>query len=239
MLLLDAISWIDSHFAQALNASAARSGTFNHLLMQANNNSFIKMLPFAWMAAWYWNQAPIIANRRVVTRGLAGVCLGFFLGRILQTSLPMRLRPVHDAALGLTLPNGFSSDVLGGWSSMPSDHGAIFMALACMALALSRRWGALALLWAVAVALAPRVYFGEHYLSDMLAGMAIGGVAAVVALRTPLGWLAEAPVLWLNRRHVPLFYASALLFMAQLVDMFDDVRTSASVLKGLLMRGVF
>jgi undecaprenyl-diphosphatase len=235
VVLLDVIGWIDGHIAQALNAWSARPGTFNHLLMLVSDNNFLKMAPFVFMVGWYWNRAPLDATRRTVVAGLTGVFVAFFIGRALQISLPMRLRPIHQPGLGLTLPEGYSPDMLGGWSSLPSDHAAIFIALAGLAFALSRRWGWATLAYAVVLVVLPRVYFGVHFLSDVLAGMAVGAVAALIALRTPVARVVEAPLLWLEARQPALFYAVALLFIAQLIEMFGDVRKYAAVMKGMLV----
>jgi len=66
--------------------------------------------------------------------------------------------------------------------SFPSGHAARAAFLAVMALGMGPTWfGLLLLVWAPLVVLA-RVAMGVHYLSDVLAGVVLGIVFAVVAL---------------------------------------------------------
>lgn len=66
--------------------------------------------------------------------------------------------------------------------SFPSGHAARGMMLAVVGIGLGPAWfGALLLLWALGVAVA-RVVMGVHYLSDILAGMLLGGAMGLVIL---------------------------------------------------------
>jgi undecaprenyl-diphosphatase len=66
--------------------------------------------------------------------------------------------------------------------SFPSGHAARATLLAVLAIGMGPAWfGLLLLLWAPLVVLA-RVAMGVHYLSDVLAGIAIGIVFGVLAL---------------------------------------------------------
>ena len=67
--------------------------------------------------------------------------------------------------------------------SFPSGHAARVVLLAILALGLGPVWLALILgIWAPLVALA-RVAMGVHFLSDILAGFALGAVAGIIALQ--------------------------------------------------------
>ena len=64
--------------------------------------------------------------------------------------------------------------------SFPSGHAARAMMLAVLALAQGPAWLAVVLiLWAPFVSLA-RIAMGLHYLSDVLAGIILGGIMGVV-----------------------------------------------------------
>ena len=238
MALMDVILSADRALALALNAYASVPTTYNRMLVVLSGANFIKMGPFVVMVVWYWNLRPLLPRRQVLINGLTGIFIAFFLGRILQVSLPHRARPIQDGTLGVILPPGMSEDILGGWSSFPSDHAAIFAALVCLAFALSRAVGAVACLWVALVVLAERAYLGLHFLSDILAGLALGVVAGLIALRTPLArWVGP----WLERlsvRYPAPFYAFAILFLDQLSEMFTDLRMYVSILKGVL-QGTF
>lgn len=67
--------------------------------------------------------------------------------------------------------------------SFPSGHAARAVLIAVLALGLGPWWLAIILcIWAPLVALA-RVAMGVHYLSDIVAGAILGGVAGLVALK--------------------------------------------------------
>ena len=238
MSLLDLILAFDGQIAQALNDLATAPTAFNRLVVAFSEANFIKMAPFVFMVVWFWNQPPLTAHRRTIINGLAGIFIAFCIGRVLQLSLPHRPRPLHTAALGLGLPPGATLDILGGWSSFPSDHAAIFAALVGLTFGLSRRLGWIAAAYAAFVVLLPRVYIGVHFPTDFAAGVAVGAIASVIALRGPSArWVGPA----LERVSLcrpALFHASAILFLVQLSVMFADVRTYGSILKGLL-RGTF
>lgn len=68
--------------------------------------------------------------------------------------------------------------------SFPSDHAVIAGALAVGTLLFARKWGILAAVVAVLLAFA-RVYAGMHYPLDVLAGLAIGAVVALVLVGLP------------------------------------------------------
>jgi undecaprenyl-diphosphatase len=66
-------------------------------------------------------------------------------------------------------------------NSFPSDHAVIAGALAVGTLLFARRWGIVAVVVAVLLALA-RVYAGMHYPLDVIAGLAIGALVALVVV---------------------------------------------------------
>ncbi len=67
--------------------------------------------------------------------------------------------------------------------SFPSGHAARAILIAVLAVGLGPWWLAIFLcIWAPLVALA-RVSMGVHYLSDILAGAVLGGIAGVIALQ--------------------------------------------------------
>ncbi len=64
--------------------------------------------------------------------------------------------------------------------SFPSGHAARVVMLAVLALSLGPAWFAtLLVLWAPLVGLA-RIAMGVHYVSDVVVGMALGGVMGIV-----------------------------------------------------------
>jgi membrane-associated phospholipid phosphatase len=72
--------------------------------------------------------------------------------------------------------------------SLPSDHATMAGAVAAGLFLANRRWGTIAAAAALLMAFT-RVYVGAHYLSDVLAGLALGAAVAVI------GWWAVVPLL--------------------------------------------
>ncbi|MEU1408473.1 phosphatase PAP2 family protein [Streptomyces sp. NPDC005728] len=68
----------------------------------------------------------------------------------------------------------------GDWS-FPSNHAAIAAGAALALLFVSRRLGAVAVLAALAMGVS-RVWVGAHYPHDVLAGVVVGGLVALVAM---------------------------------------------------------
>lgn len=77
--------------------------------------------------------------------------------------------------------------------SFPSDHATLAGAVAVGLLLTHRRWGVPAAIAAVLMAVT-RVYVGAHYLSDVLAGLALGGLVAYVGFRLLVPQLAKLVV---------------------------------------------
>lgn len=232
---LGAIETVDNQIAQWLNLLSALPGPANRLLVLLSEANFLKVVPFVLVATWCWNREPRTANRQGIINGFTGVMLALTAGRVLQLTLPHRARPIHAPGLDLQLPAGMVPDILGGWSSFPSDHAAIFAALVGMTFALSRTLGWLGLAYAIVVVLLPRAYLGFHFLSDIAGGFAIGTAVSWLAQRRLFGSVVGSSIERLSRRHPAAFYAGAILFLTQLVQMFGDVRRYSSIAKGLIV----
>jgi undecaprenyl-diphosphatase len=171
---------------------------------------------------------PLRGECRVdVVRTLVAGLAAALLSRGIQNFLPPRPRP-FNADPDFVVPYGVSPDAVAAmqsWSSFPSDHAALYFALAA-GIWLMHRWlGVFAMLWTLAAICAPRVYIGLHYMSDVLGGIALA-IVLVAAMRL-LPERAAAPVLAWERRQPGPFYAAAFLFGYELARMFWDVRFTA------------
>ena len=95
--------------------------------------------------------------------------------RLLAQVLPFRVRPIYNPDLHLHFPSaGLRAATLQAWSSFPSDHAMLWMAIATGIFIIARRVGVFALLYAVVFICVPRAYLGFHYPTDLIAGAAIG-----------------------------------------------------------------
>ncbi|MER6452620.1 phosphatase PAP2 family protein [Streptomyces sp900105245] len=94
----------------------------------------------------------------------------------------------------------------GDWS-FPSNHAAIAAAAAVALLFVSRRLGALAVVAACAMAVS-RVWVGAHYPHDVLAGVVVGAVAALLAMSALRGRAQAAAMRLAATRLRPLLVVS-------------------------------
>lgn len=130
---------------------------------------------------WLSPSGRIEARLPTVLCSLVGLVAAIGAGRACQILLPFRPRPLFDPAMAEELPHPELAAQFDGWSAFPSDHGALAGALIAAAFALSRRAGFAMSAWLLLVVCLPRLYFGLHWPSDMVAGLGLGiGVSALV-----------------------------------------------------------
>jgi membrane-associated phospholipid phosphatase len=174
-----------------------------------------------WLAGGDRRRATEIRSRVLMTvaGGFAALCVA----RLLAVLLPYRSRPFE----------AFASDApvavraLESWSAFPSDHAALFFAIATGILMISRPLGLLALAHAVVVITLPRLYLGLHYPTDLLAGAAIGSACAVAAGWAPVRTRCTARVLGWSAAHAPWLTALAFVMTFEIATLFDSVRNGA------------
>jgi undecaprenyl-diphosphatase len=151
------------------------------------------------------------------------------LARALALTLPFRLRPFHEEGLVFLLPYGMET-VLEGWSSLPSDHAALYFSLSTGLLFISRKAGIFALWYTLIFIALPRIYLGLHYPTDIMVGAIIGMTVTVIGniylvkstrLQSIINRLLSCPC---------VFYPSFFLITYQIADLFDGSRAIANAL---------
>jgi hypothetical protein len=124
------------------------------------------------------------------------------------------------------------------WSSFPSDTSAYFFALGFGLIHLLRRHSVLITLYTAVWICLPRMFLGEHYLTDIAVGAAIGIALVIFSLRSK--WLQRiftSPILRLMEAKPQIFYATAFLILFEMAALFDDVRVAARGLFHVLRSG--
>ncbi len=134
---------------------------------------------------WFWLVLLAVMlifkkSRGVGQAGLIAVLIGFIVTNLILKNAVARIRP-YEAVEGLNLIGRRARDF-----SFPSGHSTCSMAASTvLLLKLPKQYGVPALCLGIGICLS-RLYIGIHYPSDVLAGMAIGIGAAVVASQIKL-----------------------------------------------------
>lgn len=215
-------------------------GTYPHFDAAVAYLSRLHLLKGGVLCAVFWmlwaSPAPEAERRRCRLLALTFACFAaLVVARALAVTLPFRLRPLHDPELDLVLARRMTRGALEGWSSLPSDHAALFFAFAGGLWFASRRWGAAALVYVAVLICLPRFYLGLHYPSDLALGAAVGLTGAWLCNREPVMRITSVPVLALGQRHVGLLHAALFLVTYQIAAMFGDTISLAKEVGWFLM----
>ncbi|APA89816.1 phosphatase PAP2 family protein (plasmid) [Paraburkholderia sprentiae WSM5005] len=206
------------HFATHSIQAVADMYTFKGLVL----------IPVLW---WMWFEQDKCREwrREMVLATLVSGVMALFVGRLLTHWLPFRVRPVYSTELHLRFASGDIKDaVLTNWSSFPSDHAMLWMAVATGIFLVWRRIGVLAFLYTALFICLPRAYLGFHYPTDLLVGAAVGIAITLVMTRDAIRTRYATPVLrWIDRYPGPAAMLAFILCL-ELVTQFDELRRLAS-----------
>jgi undecaprenyl-diphosphatase len=185
---------------------------------------------------WAWFKPDVEQRARIsITITLFCCFVAMFLAKLLEFTTPYRTRPIHETALHFLIPFGEYPATLDNFSSFPSDHAALFFALATGLFFVSKRVGIFAILYTLFIISLPRIYFGLHYPTDIIAGAFIGIITAHIGnLYLNQSKIINSIVNFSNTKPAN-FYPLYFLLSYQIVDLFGDVRAIASPLKHFLM----
>src|SRR5882724_5876481 len=216
----------DSTILSFLNTFVHRSWIFDAVLVVLEGNRLLKggliMALFCW--AWIKLGEAGRENREILLYGMLVCAPTVLLARGLALLLPFRVRPLHNPELHYQLAYTLDPNALEKWSSFPSDHATLYFALAITLFFVSRRWGAIALLYVFCVIGLPRVYLGLHYPTDIVAGALLGVLAALtVHLRWLRGLIAGTAMRWMDANPAP-FYISLVLLSFENFELFESLR---------------
>ena len=181
------------------------------------------LVPILW---WIWSQPGERREwrREMVIATIASGLVALATGRLLARCLPFRVRPIYNPELHLHFASStLRETVLRSWSSFPSDHAMLWMAIATGIFLVWRGVGVLALLYTTIFICFPRAYLGFHYPTDLLAGAAIGIGITCFMTRDSMRTRFATPILqWAERFPGP---SSMVGFMVcfELVTQFDEL----------------
>ncbi len=213
---------LDAYVSATVNRLASQNGVINHAVLIASEATIATgalMIGLVW-CCWFSDSGKAARERLLL--GFGAVLITAILSRVLQISLPLRLRPLHDAMSGFQPLPGIDTTLAHHWGSFPSDHAALFFALVTVVWQRSRWLGLVAMASALYGTL-PRIYLGLHYFSDVAAGALLGiGFVLMFEHHGPRVW-AQRGIAW-EQRLPSLFYGAAFLLSFEAATLFEDVR---------------
>jgi undecaprenyl-diphosphatase len=223
---------LDTDFVRWFNSGLGTFPRFDNVLHMLNNSVLLKGAPFMILIWWLGSGGggERAAQRDFLTRSIVGLLVALLVARVLQDVGPHHVRPVSDPALGLKAfldndPNYFSK-----LNSFPSDHAVEFFAMS-LAIATRRFWlGMAGFAWSLVFICLPRIYFGYHYPSDILAGAVIGVTIMAIALTLPIPRRVQMGFERLQMQAPGVLPATQFGIALEMANNFDDIR---AVLAGL------
>ncbi len=183
---------LDQSIIRVLLAATSHSPAFTWAMHKLLDLDLLRMGPVVAMLLYVWvsPQGRVQLRAEQAARTIIGILVATLASQVLQGLLPERPRPLH-ALPGFGFPP--LPEASFDWSSFPSDTATLSFAMVAGIWAVSRLLGLAAALWALLVICFPRLFFGLHYPSDILAGALLGLAAVMAALRLPA---LQIPALW-------------------------------------------
>jgi membrane-associated phospholipid phosphatase len=215
----------DSFGLLFFNQFAFKSAHFNTLLLTLSNSPLFKgvvLVALLW-SVWFLPEKEGKNPREIVVTTVASGFIAMFLGRLLAFALPFRLRPIFNPEVHLNFPLAEPPRHLALWSSMPSDHAMLWFAIATGIFLVSRRLGIFALVYTTLLICLPRIYFGLHFPTDVLAGAVLGVGVTLVVNSSAKRRIAAPAVRW-SHSHPAAFYLCGFLFSYTMATQFDEIR---------------
>ncbi|KAF3998015.1 phosphatase PAP2 family protein [Glaciimonas immobilis] len=205
------------------------SAAFNQILHYIAGSDLVKGFPFMGVIWFFWfRDIDSKSNgRRTIIATLIGCIIAVGIARSVNNLGPFQPRPIANQALPhlnyVGLPQSETQDLY-IWNSFPSDHSALFFALATGIFLLSRRWGIYAYFYVLLFIALPRIYLGLHYTTDVLAGAFLGTAFVFLCNQMRFIRLYDDQCTALAQRFPAAFQAIIFICGTEICLMFYDVR---------------
>ncbi len=224
----------DLSISSFINGFAHRSLRFDEFVIFVSSSHLLKGGVVVGIMWWIWFEKEDIWRKREAL--LAATIASFpalAVARILSWVF-FRPRPLNEAHFLFRVPYGVAAAEWEGFSSFPSDHAVLFFALATGIFLASRRAGWFTFVYVTIIICLPRIFIGEHYTTDILAGAAIGismaWLANLPSIRKPLtSWAMQ----WLDARPGQ-FYCFSFILTYQMAELFAPILRMLKVAKFII-----
>ena len=216
----------DAEIVSWLNSFLGASPRFDNLLHFLNGSPLLKGAPFMILIWWLGSGGGGERDEQggFLTRTIIGLLVALLVARVLQDIGPHHLRPVSDPTLNLKSFMESDPNFFRKLNSFPSDHAVEFFAMS-LAIATRRFWlGMAAFAWSLAFICLPRIYFGYHYPSDILAGAVVGMSIMAIALTLPIPRRIHDGFKRLQIEMPGVLQAAQFGIALEMANNFDDIR---------------
>jgi undecaprenyl-diphosphatase len=210
-----------------VTAGAGRWPLFDRAVGVVAFNDLLKGAVPAAAVWWAWFRPGMGGEGRErrsrLLMGMVATVVALGINRLVATLLPFRPRPLAVTELPFPLELERTHARLAELSAFPSDHAVMFAGLAAAVWGASRWGGVVVAVHALVVVLAPRLYLGLHWPSDLLVGAA-SAVFLVWGLGRPrLRDPVTRPILAWSERHPQTFYPVLFLGTFLFATLFEGL----------------
>jgi membrane-associated phospholipid phosphatase len=217
---------VELWFMGWIGSLAGLSEWLDNAMFLLLSNDLLKGVPFAAALFLLWavpRPQRAEEEREAVLYILLATTLSLIIGRLLQNHIESP-RPLMVPEIAAMFPPTFHTYRL-DWNSFPSDHMALYFAIALGVYLVRRALGLALMVWCLAGVGFARVYTGYHYPLDLLGGMVVAAVSVglVWQLRA---WLRPgcAKALGVAARYPALAMTAAYFLCFQIATVFNTVR---------------
>ncbi|HSF29310.1 MAG TPA: phosphatase PAP2 family protein [Candidatus Tectomicrobia bacterium] len=218
--------WIELWLMRMIGSLAGSSELLDRVMYLLLRNDLLKGVPFAAALLGLWavselshQEAERVSVLHIVLAAMAALIIGRIMQNVIDSARPLMVPDI--AAMYPAAVQGYQFD----WNSFPSDHMALYFAIALGTLWLRRTWGIVLLIWSLAGVAFPRLYVGYHYPLDILGGMAVATVSSAI-LWWARGWLSVplCKIDHLATRYPAFGTAGMFCLCFQIATVFDSIR---------------
>jgi membrane-associated phospholipid phosphatase len=211
------ISNLDQEILLALNSLAEDHTRF---IWKVVDNRLFRAFPITFPLVALWFASDDIKRRSRMLAGLLAVCLATLLSVWCQFHLNIHIRPLVDPTLPLKIVEPYWATMWDHSGSFPSDATTLFFGLSTVAFLENRLIGLFCFVWTAAIVALPRVIFGWHYPSDIIAAVILGSGSVFLFEKAPfLRMLFERLLLKFGSRTY-LVHALLFTFLAEASNAF-------------------